>query len=54
MLLYDRLAESLPEVFGSFSSNELVDIDYRVWDPSLPARDQTPPRAVSKYLKSAV
>jgi hypothetical protein len=54
MLLYDRLAESLPEVFGSFSSNELVDIDYRVWDPSLPARDQTPPRAVSKYLKSAI
>jgi hypothetical protein len=52
--LFDKLSGSLQDVFASFESNMLVEIDYRVWDPALPAQDQAPARAVLRHLKSAV
>jgi hypothetical protein len=52
--LFDKMSGSLEDVFASFESDMLVEVDYRVWDPSLPAQDQAPSRAVLRHLKSAV
>jgi hypothetical protein len=52
--LFDRLSGSLRDVFASFESDMLVEVDYRVWDPAVPAQDQAPARAVLRHLKSAV
>jgi hypothetical protein len=52
--LFDKLSGSLQDVFASFESNMLVEMDYRVWDPAVPAQDQAPARSVLRHLKSAV
>jgi DNA-binding HxlR family transcriptional regulator len=52
--LFDKLSVSLQDVFASLGSNFLVEIDYRDWDPAVPAQDQAPSRAVLRHLKSAV
>jgi hypothetical protein len=52
--LFDELSGSLRDVFASFNTDALVEIDYRVWDPAIPAQDQIPSRAVLRHLNSAV
>jgi hypothetical protein len=52
--LFDKLSGSLQDVFASFESDKLVEVDYRDWDPAVPAQKQTPSRAVLRHLKSAV
>jgi DNA-binding MarR family transcriptional regulator len=52
--IFCALLSTLPDALQNLSQNELADIDYSVWNPERPAREQFPRRAVYLYLKSAV